>query len=140
MFRLIKAYLFGCKEEFITIQSTTYGDQVVKLSHVYDGDTVNVNIDGYPNIIALNVPVRIKGIDCPELRDPRPQIKKLALEAKKVAEKHLLNCKQIMLVSMQRDKYFRILADVYADEINIAAELLKLGLAKEYWGGTKSPW
>jgi len=41
---------------------------------------------------------------------------------------------------MKRGKYFRILADVEADNINLADLLLKKGLAVPYNGGTKIDW
>jgi tRNA G10 N-methylase Trm11 len=38
------------------------------------------------------------------------------------------------------NKYFRILADVYVDGVNLADELIQHGHAKSYDGGTKSSW
>jgi endonuclease YncB( thermonuclease family) len=38
---------------------------------------------------------------------------------------------------MQRGKYFRIVADVYADNQSLADELIKNNLAVRYNGGTK---
>jgi endonuclease YncB( thermonuclease family) len=39
---------------------------------------------------------------------------------------------------VQRDKYFRVLAEVWADNISIAEILIKNGLAYPYDGETKS--
>ncbi|MBT9528863.1 MAG: thermonuclease family protein, partial [Pseudomonas sp.] len=41
---------------------------------------------------------------------------------------------------IRRDKYFRLLAEVWIDGHSLGDLLLKAGLAKVYTGGTKSPW
>ena len=41
---------------------------------------------------------------------------------------------------MQRGKYFRILADVEVDGVDLGTLLVKEGLAKVYDGGKKSDW
>jgi micrococcal nuclease len=50
----------------------------------------------------------------------------------------LTEAKQIELVDMRRDKYFRILAGIRADGQDLAQMLIKAGLAVPYDGGTKT--
>ena len=107
---------------------------------VYDGDTFTVNIDGWPDIIGKRVGVRIFGIDTPEMTDDRPEMRKLARDAKMFAYKRLSKAKKIELMNIMRDKYFRIVADVYVDGVRLGDELIKMGLAKKYDGGTKEGW
>lgn len=40
-------------------------DEVV---YIYDGDTFRVNISSYPDVIGKNMPIRLSGIDTPEIR------------------------------------------------------------------------
>ena len=45
-----------------------YGSvRVSRLVYVYDGDTIRVEVDGWPAIIGAGLSIRINGIDTPEL-------------------------------------------------------------------------
>jgi len=46
--------------------------------------------------------------------------------------------KVVELRNLQRGKYFRIVADVYADGINVGDQLINEGLAVPYDGGRKT--
>jgi micrococcal nuclease len=119
----------------------TYGDVVVsQLVAVHDGDTFKVNIAGWPPIIGDSVLVRINGIDTPELKGESEYERNLADKARLYAENRLRNAKVITLKNMKRDKYFRILADVYVDKWSLGKELVRVGLAVEYDGGKKHAW
>tara|TARA_R110000751_G_scaffold86486_9_gene172166 strand:+ start:4025 stop:4687 length:663 start_codon:yes stop_codon:yes gene_type:complete len=109
------------------------------LVSVYDGDTFKVDIAGWPDIIGDDISVRIKGIDTPEIRGTSGFEKEMAIAAKKQLE-DLLGNNTIYLFGLQRDKYFRILADVRVDNVDVAKELIDMGLAKRYTGETKTPW
>lgn len=111
-----------------------------ELVRVYDGDTFTVNIDSWPDIIGKEVGIRVYGIDTPEMTDPRPEIRKLAMDSKSFAHCMLFMAKKIELRNIMRDKYFRIVADVYVDGVSLGKELIKKGLAKKYDGGTKEAW
>jgi len=41
---------------------------------------------------------------------------------------------------LNRDKYFRILADVKADDIDVKEYMIKNNFAKKYDGGKKEEW
>lgn len=119
----------------------TYGNASVKrIISVYDGDTFRCDLYDFPAIIGSNIGVRIYGIDTPEIRDKRPAIKALANKAKQFAKSMLMGSKVIVLKNMRRGKYFRIVAEVYIDEVNLGEELIKRRLAKPYYGGTKPKW
>ncbi|ABB39602.1 nuclease (SNase domain-containing protein) [Oleidesulfovibrio alaskensis G20] len=111
---------------------------VSRVTSVYDGDTFRCDIDGWPAIIGKNIGIRINGIDTPEMRDKRPQVKALAIEARDFVRSRLKEANVIELRNIQRGKYFRIVADVYLDgSVNLAEELIQRGLACEYHGGKK---
>ena len=84
--------------------------------------------------------MRIAGIDTPEKRGTSGYVKELAEKARRFTEHKLMNAKKIELRNMRRGKYFRIVADVYVDGVNIAKELIRVGLGKEYGGGTRPSW
>ena len=82
----------------------------------------------------------MNGIDTPEMRDKRPEIKALAQKAKRFTKVNLKGGETVMLKNMQRGKYFRIVADVYIDGKNLAESPIAAGLAKPYDGGKKPEW
>ncbi len=112
----------------------------VTVVSVYDGDTFKVNISGYPDIVGKKISIRIYGIDTPEIRGTKGEIKELALKAKLFTDYKLRNAKKIILKNVRRGKYFRIIADVYADGENLAQLLIDVGYAKPYFGGKKPKW
>jgi micrococcal nuclease len=119
----------------------TYGDAVVsRLINVHDGDTFKVCLSNMPAIVGDSILVRIYGIDTPELHSDKPYERDLAIKAKAYAENRLKNAKIITLKNMRRDKYFRILAEVYVDRWDLGKELVRVGLAVEYNGGKKHEW
>lgn len=125
----------SCAEE------KTYGDvRVSAVSTVYDGDTFYVTIKGWPPIIGSHISVRVKGIDTPEIKGQCTKEIQQARKAKQFTVSFLRNAKSIQLKNMTRDKYFRINADVYADNKNLAEALMDNGLAVEYKGKKKQNW
>ncbi len=109
----------------------------VRFIKCIDGDTFTCEIPGaYPPLLKT-INVRIRGIDAPELHDKQPEIKRRALEAKDYLEKRLSEAKKIELRKLGKDKYFRILADVYIDGVDIAKEMLDKKLVVPYDGGSK---
>ncbi len=124
--------------------NTKYPDIIkgVTLHHIYDGDTIHVNIEGYPDLIGKNIGIRILGIDTPEMHDKDPAIRAKAVEAKHLAEKLIPKGTKmdLQLKSVDRGKFFRIVAYVYINGVNYSLLMLKSGLAKAYWGGTKESW
>lgn len=103
----------------------------------YDGDTIKVNIKGLHPLIGKGITIRVNGIDTPEMKGDCETSKIMAKEAKSVVQNLLSSSKKIDLVNCKRGKYFRIVADVIADNINIGNLLLVKGLAVKYDGTTK---
>ena len=64
-----------------SIHAKDYGNVTVsEVTSIYDADTFRVNIEGYPAIIGERVPVRVLGVDAPELRGESANQKRLKLE------------------------------------------------------------
>jgi endonuclease YncB( thermonuclease family) len=118
-----------------------YGTVTVsKVISVYDGDTFRVNIDSLPPIVGKNIPIRVNGVDTPEIRGKCQYEKDLALEARDFVRAKLANAKEIKLTNLQRGKYFRVVANVVVDGVSLEQELLDNKLAYEYSGGKKLSW
>ena len=63
--------------------------------------------------------------------------KAAAQEARAALVKRLRHAKAIDLHAVERGKYFRLVAEVIADEENMSDLLLKSGLARPYDGGKR---
>ena len=113
----------------------------VKLISVYDGDTFKVNLPCKEKLFCQNISVRVRGIDTPEINSKNIKEKEIAKQAKIFTQQLLLSGK-IILGNCTRDKYFRLLCDVFIkkekEEINLAQKLLLSGLAVQYDGKTKN--
>ncbi|TXJ31141.1 thermonuclease family protein [Brachyspira aalborgi] len=117
--------------------SDTITDRDFTIIKVRDGDTFIIDIPNIPDVFGKNIAVRIRGIDTPELNDSREEIRKISIQAKEELERLLLNAKEITLYNLGRDKYFRLLASVKVDNVDVSEYLIKKGLAKKYNGGKK---
>lgn len=109
----------------------------VRVIKVYDGDTIT---------IASRLPmkgseiyrwsVRLRGIDCPELKS-RDIGEKACAEKAQAFLSNLILGKKVLLKNIGRDKYGRLLADVYHQNKNLSRVMLNNCLAVEYDGGKK---
>lgn len=109
----------------------------VKYIRNYDADTITFDIPNVHPLIGKNISVRVRHIDTPEIKGKLPCEKDAARIAKKLIEKILKNAKRIDLENADKDKYFRILADVVIDGRPLKDTLLKNNLAYAYEGKTK---
>lgn len=118
-----------------------YGNvTITDVTSIYDGDTLRVTIDGWPAVIGHRISVRVKGIDTPELKGKCEQEKAMARQAKQATVAMVRAGRVIELRNLQRDKYFRLLADVYVDGKSLGTTLTRQGLARPYNGAKKSSW
>jgi len=112
------------------------GGEVIK---VYDGDTITIAakmpFKGSP---LYRLPVRLIGIDTPEIKGKSEDEISVAKEARDALSALILH-KNIVLKNVATEKYGRILADVYLDELHINKWLIEQRFAVKYDGGTKKP-
>ena len=105
---------------------------------VYDGDTITIAnrlpIDNCNDIFRFSV--RLNGIDTPEMRGKNEDEKTIAKEAKLALSEKILN-KHVTLKNVATEKYGRVLADVYLDDLHLNQWLLDERYAVKYDGGTK---
>ena len=108
--------------------------QVIK---VYDGDTITIASSlPIPNAPMYRFPVRLRGIDAPEMKGKSEDEKRAAKISQKALEDLILH-KNVTLKNVETEKYGRILADVFFDDVNLSKFMLKNNYAVEYDGGTK---
>ena len=107
--------LAGCATHPQT-QDKLYPDvKVSRLLRVIDGDTFACDIDEHSAIAGKNISIRLRGINTPELRSKDPEERLSAIFEKQRLSDLLANARVIELRNIDRDKYFRIDADVYID-------------------------
>jgi endonuclease YncB( thermonuclease family) len=112
------------------------GGKVIK---VYDGDTITIASRlPYDSSPLYRLSVRLNGIDTPEIKGKgiSEQEKQQAILARDFVSKLVLN-KFVRLENIETEKYGRILADVYIDDIHLNELLIKERYAVKYDGGTK---
>ena len=91
--KLIPLALFS-----LSVQAASYGNATVKqVTSVYDADTFRVDIEGWPDIIGNRVPIRVNGVDAPELKGKCDFEKKAARVAKQYTVELLSGGKVIEL-------------------------------------------
>lgn len=112
--------------------------QVIK---VYDGDTFTIATKlNKKQQHYYRFSVRVKGVDCPEMKTHNLNEKYVANIAKQRVTDLIMN-KMVILKNIIYDKYGRICADVYFKvegvKYNLAHVLIAEHLGVEYFGKTK---
>jgi len=113
--------------------SFKYKAHIIKVT---DGDTVLAELDLGFNTFRKEK-LRLYGVDCPETRTKDPVEKKLGLKAK-AWTKEQVEGKDVVIQSEKQGKFGRFLARVYLDDLCINDELIKRGMAKAYYGGSRN--
>ena len=104
---------------------------------VYDGDTITIAGKlPYKHSPIYRFSVRLNGIDTPEIKGKDDDEKECAKLARDALKELILN-KTVHLRNVQTEKYGRILAEVYCDEINMNDWMITQRFAVKYDGGTK---
>lgn len=146
-----------------SVEPFRIGACVAKIVDVYDADTVTVALELEGRVV--RVPVRITGLDTPEIRPRRSSSLRLleARAARRSRDALVSMCTGVPLSGRQTrrsiravlgdsgrlvrlepsgfDKYGRVLGDIRLDDgISLCDRLLSEGWARAYDGGARSPW
>ena len=109
-----------------------------RVSRVIDGDSMRVSIPVNGHIWTF--PVQLTEIDCPEVRTKNLNEKILGLKAKKHVEDLVIG-HVVSLKLGEFDSFGRLLGIVVThDGVDVAEDLIKNGLAREFKGGKRQPW
>ena len=137
------SYIFGSpkrdivKEEYLQsipfIPPITSG-RVVK---IYDGDTITIASRlPYRGSPLYRFSVRLSGIDCPEIKGKTEFEKTLAKKARDSLHEKIFG-KIVRLKYVRSEKYGRLLAEVYLEDLHLNKWMLENNYAVPYQGGTK---
>ena len=109
-----------------------------KVIKVYDGDTITIasKYPGAPDSPMYRFSVRLNGIDSAEIKGKTFAEKEQAILARDALSKMILN-KIVVLKNLSTEKYGRLLADVYLEDLHLNAWMLEHKYAVPYDGGTK---
>ena len=110
---------------------------LVRIVNMYDGDTLTALCVLASKVWKISL--RLRGIDCPEMRGRGAAEKRAALSVRDVVSARALD--QICYITAHGvDKYGRLIADVHLpDGCNLALLLLENGLGRPYAGETRTP-
>lgn len=117
-----------------SLGETLYGSARAVVVSVRDGDTLTVDVEGWPPLVGERIGVRLAGVDTPELRSKDPAERERARAAKDFTCSLAPPGTVIELRNIRRGKYFRIVADVYAGGSSLSETLLARGFGRAYAG------
>ncbi|OWW00990.1 nuclease [Rhizobium sp. R72] len=114
------------------------GPVFAEILRVIDGDTLLVEARPWPQQ-TMEVYVRIRGIDAPEMHSNCAEIRCAGIDARHALKNLTSGSPEIHLTQIAGDKYFgRILANVtLSDGKNPAQDLLEEGIVRAHDGGRK---
>ena len=128
------------------LQNITYKDTIPflvpitegKVIKVYDGDTITVASKlPYEMSTIYRFSIRLRGIDAPEMKCKTNFEKILAIKSRDALSNMIMN-KTVYVKNIGNEKYGRVLADVYLDNIHINKWMIDNKYAVHYDGGTKN--
>lgn len=109
------------------------------VTKVYDGDTITI-ANRLPLInddTIYRFSVRLNGIDTPEIKGKTLDEKTAAISARDALIEKILH-KHIILKNVSTEKYGRLIADIWIDNLHINQWLIDNRYALNYDGGTKT--
>lgn len=121
-------------------RSAIYDTQIIRVS---DGDTIVIAAPFLPAPLKPELAVRIYGVDTPEKghRAQCAQENERALVASKFTTQAIQSAQKHQVIIYGWDKFGgRILGDILVNGQSIRQGLIANGLAREYYGDTKTSW
>lgn len=131
--------------DLVYLDSIAYTDTLIfippvkygKVIKVYDGDTITIASKlEFEKSPVYRFSVRLAGIDSPEMKAKTNVEKMLAVKSQTALSNMLMNQK-IRLENVTIEKYGRLLADVYYDDIHVNQWMVDNKFAVIYDGGKK---
>lgn len=115
----------------------TYQIPKADITEVYDGDTMYITEKSCPPVFCTHIGVRLNGIDTPEMHGACQLEKDKALKAKQYLANAIKQGSVVELRNTTREKYGRLLGDLYIDGQPIGDQMVANGLAVSYHGEKK---
>ena len=107
---------------------------VISIKSVYDGDTFRAFLPHYQQ----DQRIRVRGVDTPEIKGKCQFEKELAIKAREFT-KSFLKRGTVVLKNLGKDRYNRILADVFVNGHGLDSTLISRGLGRK-WKGRRENW
>ena len=118
-----------------------YTFEEVSFLFCYNGNVCRFTIPDVHPLLGQAVNVRIRGIETPRLEGPCDAEKTGGERVKEYLNNLLARAERIDLVTASRGTYFRIVADVKADGMDVGEHLISRGMARPYnEDGVRSKW
>lgn len=120
----------------------TYHD----IHRVHDGDTFFINLKGLPPIFGHDLPVRVADMDAPELRSRcvteslKTRERAYGIQARDFFVGRLKHSEEIRIFNLRRDSFFRIVADVELDGVDLKKIMIEAGYAQTAVDGVITGW
>jgi len=122
----------------IADQYTVHNSDLV---YVYDVDTFFIDIPMMPEIFGKRLPIRIRGIDGPEILGKCQYEKDNAIIARDFLRELFNSSETLTLSNFERGKYFRLVSDVFINYKSVATILIENNLVRKYDGkGKRKGW
>lgn len=109
---------------------------IEKVLRVYDGDTfaVDLHCPGNKNkkikhLICKNIRIRPTGFNAPEINSSDVDVKISAFASRDYLRTVISESSKIKLKNVKRGKYFRLVADVYIDNVPLSLIMIESGHA-----------
>jgi micrococcal nuclease len=110
-----------------------------KCVHVYDGDTAHFVFRPFPQAEPRRFVCRMLGYNSAEIHGSTTEEKLKAIESREALSRMILG--EVVTLDLDAyDKYGRILATVYHDNVNINRWMVDNGHGKEYFGKGEKLW
>jgi micrococcal nuclease len=137
--------IVGDLDEYEYLKNVNVKDTVIfkppikygKVMKVYDGDTITIATKlPYPDSPIYRFSVRLNGIDSPEIKGKTEKEKELAIISRDKLHQ-LIYGKVVSIRNIETEKYGRVLADIYLDDLHVNKWMLDNFYAVEYYGKKK---
>jgi endonuclease YncB( thermonuclease family) len=125
---------------------TTWTIEAHDVDRVYDGDTFYITLNGLPPVFGDELPIRVGGVDTPELRsrceteELKEREKALGREAAELTRQLLAEATEIRLVDLERGSFFRVVARIWIDGQALDDRLIDAGLGARTYGDDGVDW
>ena len=111
----------------------------VKFGWVHDADTFYGTIEDWPAFLGEDIGFRLRGYAAPELSDPNPEDRKLALDGRDYVMVRITTAlakrKKVQIARVKHDKFSRRFdCDWIVDGVSLGPELHQKGFVKP-WNG-----
>lgn len=121
---------------------SSQAENSLNIRRVIDADTLMIYTPFMPPPLKQQTPLRLSNVDTPNIKRWANCNKEAELgqKAKEFVELAIKKSKTQQVKIVGRDKYGRLLGQVYLDKKSLSDSLIEAKLARPYFGGKKQSW